>query len=327
MEESRYGKRDERGYWRPFDAIAYPPMFNWPFEPGRFLRWVFAIPGYLFPWNALYVTLTAFCWFLLTPDWQTLETLQPSWVIGLLLRNTMIIGTFVGLWHWRFYQARRQGSRFKFNGTWPADQHPAFLFGSQTRENMFWTFVSAVPVWTAYEALMLWCFANGWVPGGDLARHPAYFIGLMLLIPIYRDLHFYLIHRLIHWPPLYRTVHKLHHKNINPGPWSGLSMHPVEHVLYFSCCLVHFVVPSHPLHALFTLFHAALTPAQGHVGFDKIVTGNESAMDTHSYAHYLHHRHFDCNYADGVLPLDRWFGTFNDGSGSGSNRSADTLSH
>ncbi|MDE0782115.1 MAG: sterol desaturase family protein, partial [Planktomarina sp.] len=33
-----------------------------------------------------------------------------------------------------------------------------------------------------------------------------------------------------------------------------------------------------------------------------------------SYAHYLHHKYFECNYADGILPLDKWFGTFHDGS-------------
>ena len=91
-------------------------------------------------------------------------------------------------------------------------------------------------------------------------------------------------------------------------------MHPGEHVLYFSGALLHFILPSHPIHALFHLMHAALSPAQGHVGFDKVILDDERAMDTHSYAHYLHHRYFNCNYADGVVPLDRWLGTFHDGS-------------
>jgi sterol desaturase/sphingolipid hydroxylase (fatty acid hydroxylase superfamily) len=37
-------------------------------------------------------------------------------------------------------------------------------------------------------------------------------------------------------------------------------------------------------------------------------------FDIDAHAHYLHHKHFECNYADGILPLDRWFGTFHDGS-------------
>jgi sterol desaturase/sphingolipid hydroxylase (fatty acid hydroxylase superfamily) len=152
------------------------------------------------------------------------------------------------------------------------------------------------------------------LPYLDLARHPYAFVAMMLAIPLFRELHFYCVHRLIHWPPLYRSVHKLHHANINPGPWSGLSMHPVEHLLYFSGVLIHWIVPSHPIHALFQLLHAGLSPAKGHTGFDKIVLGDQASVDFDCYAHYLHHKHFEVNYADGAIPLDKWFGTFHDGS-------------
>ena len=32
------------------------------------------------------------------------------------------------------------------------------------------------------------------------------------------------------------------------------------------------------------------------------------------YFHYLHHRYFDCNYGTTLVPMDRWFGSFHDGS-------------
>jgi lathosterol oxidase len=41
---------------------------------------------------------------------------------------------------------------------------------------------------------------------------------------------FYLIHRLLHWPSLYKMAHSLHHRNANVGPWSVLSMHPIEYI-------------------------------------------------------------------------------------------------
>jgi len=44
------------------------------------------------------------------------------------------------------------------------------------------------------------------------------------------------------------------------------------------------------------------------------VVGEETAIDSYSYDHYLHHKYFECNYAAGVIPLDKWFGTFHDGS-------------
>ena len=34
-------------------------------------------------------------------------------------------------------------------------------------------------------------------------------------------------------------------------------------------------------------------------------------------AHYLHHKYFEVNYADGIFPLDKLFGTFHDGTVEG----------
>jgi sterol desaturase/sphingolipid hydroxylase (fatty acid hydroxylase superfamily) len=124
------------------------------------------------------------------------------------------------------------------------------------------------------------------------------------------------VHRLIHWPPLYKLVHSLHHRNTNPGPWSGLSMHPIEHLLYFSSIALFWVVPSHPVHALFSSFHRMMAPVPGHSGFDEIELGHAS-LATNSRAHHLHHKYFEVNYADGVLPLDKWFGSFHDGTPDG----------
>jgi hypothetical protein len=49
-------------------------------------------------------------------------------------------------------------------------------------------------------------------------------------------------------------------------------MHPIEHLLYFSCTLIHWVVPSHPVHRLMNAQHAVFTPAQGHVGVIVLIT-------------------------------------------------------
>ncbi len=39
------------------------------------------------------------------------------------------------------------------------------------------------------------------------------------------------------------------------------------------------------------------------------------AVKTGDFFHYLHHKYFECNYgADGVFPMDKWFGTFHDGT-------------
>ena len=79
-------------------------------------------------------------------------------------------------------------------------------------------------------------------------------------------------------------------------------MHPIEHVIYFSSVLIFFIIPAHPIHMINLLSRLGVAPAQGHTGFDRVVLGEETAMNTSYYAHYLHHRYFEVNYADGMVP-------------------------
>jgi sterol desaturase/sphingolipid hydroxylase (fatty acid hydroxylase superfamily) len=85
-------------------------------------------------------------------------------------------------------------------------------------------------------------------------------------------------------------------------------------VVYFSGVLLHWIIPSHPLHAIFHLLHAGVSPALGHAGFHKLVTKEESGLKSDNYFHYLHHRFFTVNFGTEAVPLDKWFGSFHDGS-------------
>jgi sterol desaturase/sphingolipid hydroxylase (fatty acid hydroxylase superfamily) len=309
------GQRDKWGEWHPPALIEPPPVFVWPPKPAKFLKWLFGFPGYLWPWNSLYAAIALFTWVFLTPDLATMKTLEFGWIAILFSVNLALLVLVISAWHLRLYVQRAQGIDFKYSNRWLAKDSSAFLFRSQLADNVFWTVVSAVPIWTAFEVVTLWGQANGVFPYVDWRAHPVYCVLLMLFIPLFREVHFYLVHRLIHWPPLYRRVHSLHHKNVNPGPWSGLAMHPVEHVLYFSGVILHWIVPSHPLHVIFHLQHLAFSPAQGHSGFHEVVLGENAKLDNDNYMHYLHHRYFEVNYGgDGLVPIDKWFGTFHDGS-------------
>ena len=76
----------------------------------------------------------------------------------------------------------------------------------------------------------------------------------------------------------------------------------------------HLIIPSNPIIALDQLNYAAFGAIPGHVGFDKVEVGDDKSFDSHAYAHYLHHKYFEVNYSDGMVPLDRWFGSFHDGT-------------
>lgn len=304
-----------RSDWQPPELVQTPPVFVWPPQPLQFLKWAFGFPGYLWPWNTLFAAIALLTWLFLTPDLERMKTFSTDWIAFIFVRNLALIVLFVSPWHLRLYVQRAQGTDFKYNGRWLATDNPTFLFNDQLRDNVFWTLCSAVPIWTAYEVLTFWAQANGFVPVVRWQSHPMYCALWMLFVPIFHDLHFYAIHRFIHWRPFYRAVHYLHHKNVNPGPWSGLAMHPLEHMLYFSGVLVHWIIPSHPLHVLFQLHLLAFSPAIGHSGFHKVVINTRLTINTDNYRHYLHHKYFEVNYGgDGIVPIDNWAGTFHDGS-------------
>ena len=314
MDDREYGSFDKRGHWLPFKRVKYPPLFTWPAKPLALVKWIFGYPGYILPWNVIYALVAVVVWLFLTPPLSTMETFEPGWILFVLVRNAALLTIGFGGFHFALYMKKTQGRLFKYNPKWQATDNPSFLFRNQTVDNLIWCFFSGLPIWTTYEVITLWMIANGHIPYLNFNEHPVAFFLIMLLVPLMREFHFYCIHRLIHWPPLYRAVHKVHHANVNPGPWSGLSMHPVEHLFYFSGVLIHWIIPSHPIHAMYHILHAALSPAPGHTGFDRIVVSDNDAVEVHGLAHYLHHKYFEVNYADGAIPLDKWFGTFHDGS-------------
>jgi sterol desaturase/sphingolipid hydroxylase (fatty acid hydroxylase superfamily) len=310
LDETALGVRDAKGSWVPARRCDFGPLFAWPTRPLAIAKWF--VTSYLLSWQLLYFGVAAAAWFALTPGTDALRSFSPGWIALLLLRNLGIVVAWYGVWHLRLYVRRAQDTRTKYNGKFPGDSR-RFTFGNQTKDNVFWSLASGVPIVTAYEVVGLWLFASGRIPWLRWGDHAVWIVVIMLLVPIWREVHFYVVHRLIHVPALYKRVHSLHHRNVNPAPWSGLSMHPLEHVVYFSAMAIHWIVPSHPLHMLFNQFHLLMAPVPGHAGFERVEVAGGS-LDTHGYAHYLHHKYFEVNYSDGAVPLDRWFGSFHDGS-------------
>ena len=302
------GYTDSHGEWRPENPVSFAPVFIWPPNLKKFSVWLY---NYLFTWNLVYLAIVIFSYYFLQPPIEEMKTFKFSWILTIFLRNMALVWLIYGGWHLYLYKLKLRGNRAKYCSRWQSRTGSTFLWNDQVYDNIFWTCASAVPIWTAYEILTFWLYANQKIPYLDPRVHPVYFILLFLIVPFWREFHFYLIHRLIHWKPLYNKIHYLHHYNINPGPWSGLSMHPVEHLLYFSVVLIHYIVPSHPLHFLFNSQHTALTPAPGHTGFEGKLF---NYLPFGSYFHYLHHRFFDCNYGESTIPMDKWFGVFEDGS-------------
>lgn len=293
--------------------IAVSPIMNWPPQPVAWVRWLasywLALSSIVMEFVAAWVV---FAWF--QPSIEEMRSLSLEWIGQIWFRNLILIFLVAGGLHLWFYSFTAQGKKLKFDARALAKNNGTYTFRNQVLDNMFWSVASGVTVWTTFEVMYWWAMANRVVPQLVFTENPIWFALWFVLIPIWSSFHFYWIHRLLHWPPLYRMAHSLHHRNVNIGPWTGISMHPVEHVLYFSSVVIHFIVPSHPAHILFHLYQQGLNPAFSHSGFEGVVVSDKKRIAAGDFFHQLHHRFFECNYGTAEMPWDRLFGSFHDGT-------------
>jgi lathosterol oxidase len=297
----------------PDVPIKVSPFFSWPPNPLAMWRW-FEARWMRLAENVIVLGIAVLVWTFTQPSLEQMETLSLGWIIQIWLRNLVLMFLVAGSLHWFFFMRKAQGKRLKFDPRDLAIKGKQFNFGGQVKDNMFWSLSSGVGFWTAYEVLMFHAMANGYAPHLTWAQNPVWFCALFLLTPVIISLHFYWIHRALHWGPLYRLAHALHHKNVNVGPWSGLSMHPIEHLAFFSSILIHFIIPAHPLHILFHMQHQSLTAASSHTGYEALLLKERKALALGTFHHQMHHRYFEVNYGNLEMPWDKWFGTFHNGT-------------
>ena len=300
--------------WRPPLPLAGVPIFVWPPRPGDALRY---LVSRAFLWSILvpFGAVATATWLWLQPALDRCTELRADWILEIYARNLGLMLLVAGGLHLYLHTFRRQRTERKFDSRDLNATPQRFFARSQIADNVLWSLASGVTVWTAYEVGFTWAWANRLLPLWlDPAVHPVRFALGFVLIPFWASMHFYFIHRLLHWRPLYRLAHALHHRNDNLGPWSGLSMHPVEHVIYLSSVLVHLVVASHPIHVLFHMQWNTLGAATSHAGFESLTFRGRPFLALGSFHHQLHHRHYDCNYGNPFMPWDRWFGTDHNGT-------------
>lgn len=296
----------------PLPIEPSDPLFYWPPRPIYCIRWLLT-SGFVLSNRMVWVLMAIGTWLWLQPPLEQVRELDASWIVFILVRNiayTTFVATGLQLY---FHSWKMQGETEKFD---PRDlplRSNVFLFGNQLWDNVFWTLASGVTLWTAYEVWYLWSYANGYLPQLTWSDNPVWFCLLFVLLPIWGSTHFYLVHRLLHWPPLYKTAHALHHRNVIIGPWSGMSMHPLEHLIYLSGILIFLILPSHPTHMYFLMFYTVLAAITSHTGFRNLMLTNKLGIRLGSFHHQLHHRYFKCNYGNADIPWDLWFGSFHDG--------------
>jgi len=260
------------------------------------------------------VILSYAAWYFLYPSIEASKVFAFGWITQTWAVNMGLMVSIAGGLYWYFYMRKGQGKTLKFDARDPATNSRSFNFKDQVHDNMFWSLISGVTVWTAFQVFIVWGMANGYFPTLTFTDNPVWYLALFILMPMWSAFHFYWIHRLLHVPFMYKRFHALHHRNVNIGPWSGMSMHPVEHILYFSTVLVHAVVATHPVHLIYHLIFQGPGAAMSHTGYEDLLIKDRRKLALGTFYHTLHHRFFECNYGNQEMPMDRWFGTFHDGT-------------
>ncbi len=297
----------------PDVPLKVSPIFMWPPQPVEWVKWF---------WNSWFliteklivlgIAFASFYW--LQPPLEESKTFAAGWISQMYARNLLLTLVIAGGLHLWFYTFSAQGKTLKYDPRPLMVKGKQFTLGGQIRDNMFWTLGTGVLIWTTYEAVLLWAIANGHISMITWAANPVWFVAIFFLIPIWESLYFYVIHRAIHYPFLYKHVHYLHHRNINVGPWSGMSQHPIEQMIFLGSVFVHIWIGAHPVHILFHLQYYFLTAISTHTGYQGLLVNDKNRLALGTFHHQMHHRYFECNYGSLEIPWDKWFGSFHDGT-------------
>jgi lathosterol oxidase len=304
--------------YHPDLPLSDPSIFNLPVRP-RFIAHWFAKNWLTLSERMMMVIASVAIWYLFYPSLETAQTFAIGWIAQIFAVTFGMTVVTAGSLHWYFYIKRGQGKRLKFDGRDQTKNNRNFKFGDQVKDNMFWSLASGVPQLSIFQVITMWLMAKGYAPTISLTSNPIWFIIAILLVPIWSAFHFYWAHRLLHIPFFYTRFHNLHHRNINIGPWSGFSMHPVEHLIYLSSLCVHWIVATHPVHLIFHSVYQGPGAAMTHTGYEDLLVKDKRSLALGTFYHTLHHRYFECNYGNQEMPWDRWFGTFHDGSTDATN--------
>lgn len=299
--------------WLPPLPIRSAPIFVWPIRVFDAAKFLFSGP-FLGSTILPYLILSAIAWYWLQPELTRCVEFEIGWISQLLFRNALLILIVAGGLHLYLHVFKLQGTGRRFESRELQRNNPRFFMRDQVKDNMYWTMTSGVVVWTLYEVMFFWAMANDYLPYYlEWRNHPVSFVLIFLFIPFFTSVHFHLVHRLLHWKPLFRIAHSVHHRNVVLGPWSGFSMHPIEHLLYMSSVLIHIILPSHPLHILFHNQWNSIGAAVTHSGYEALTIHGKPFMYLTAFHHQLHHRYIKCNYGNPLVALDKWFGCENNG--------------
>jgi lathosterol oxidase len=178
------------------------------------------------------------------------------------------------------------------------------LVEAQVRREIGSALIS-IALFGGWSVLTVLAERRGWVSILWQARAPRVALELVALV-LWNEVHFFVIHRLLHTRWLFRRVHRDHHRSLRATPFSTYAMHPVEAVLLGSVmiCVMPFAALSAPTLLLFPMVSLLLNNL-GHMSYDLCPGRSDWHPLAATRRHARHHSQVAGNYGF-LLPVLDW---------------------
>ena len=131
------------------------------------------------------------------------------------------------------------------------------------------------------------------------------------ILTLWNEVHFYVVHRLMHQKFMLRHVHVIHHQSITPTVYSVYSFHWIEALLLSTIPLT--IVPFMPFSMLAVFiypFVSILLNFAGHCNY-RFGEGNGNGWELFGTYHNEHHSRGRKNYGFALNFLDKLFSKHN----------------
>jgi Delta7-sterol 5-desaturase len=227
---------------------------------------------------------------------------------GILFKLTFRYLLFTGIAYFFFYLLRkRRYWASKIQQRYPENKH--------VLREIFYSVVTIL-IFGLVVIAVTWAGFNGYTRSyKNVADHgwPYLIISIVLMI-VMHDTYFYWTHRLMHWKPLFKLVHRTHHLSTNPTPFAAYAFHPIEAFVEIGIIpLIVFTIPYHGIAILIFSIYTLLLNVMGHLGYELFPKGFAShwlfKWHNTSTHHNMHHRLVKCNYGLYFNFWDRVMGT------------------
>jgi len=166
-----------------------------------------------------------------------------------------------------------------------------------------WSLASAA-IYGIPAGLAFWSWRHlGWTQMYlDPLEYSLWYLPFSAMIYLFaQDTWFYWTHRAMHWPPLFRLAHSVHHDSRRPTAWAAMSFHLIEAVTGAVVIpALIFLVPIHIGMLGLVLAIKTVMGVTNHMGWEMFPRwfvhsrfGNWVITASH---HERHHEEYRCNY-------------------------------